>query len=106
MSKNVKHTKAQRATLRVVVITSFINTFIGSALNIAIPSLENYFDAGASSVGWVVSAYMLTVSALSVPFGKLADDTGRKRIILIGIGGFGLVTALSIFAPSIEIMLI
>ena len=46
--------REQRNTICVCVITSFITTFMGSALNLSIPSLEEEFKAGAQTVGWVI----------------------------------------------------
>ena len=66
--------REQKNTILVCVITSFITTFMGSALNLSIPSLEEEFKVGAQTVGWVVTIYMLTCSALAVPFGRLADS--------------------------------
>ena len=77
--------REQRNTICVCVITSFITTFMGSALNLSIPSLEEEFKAGAQTVGWVITIYMLTCSALAVPFGRLSDRVERRSIMRTGI---------------------
>lgn len=89
----MKYEKEQKTTIFVVVTTTFITTFTGSALNLSIPDIGSDFHASASSVGWLVTAYMLTVAALSVPFGRIADLTGRKRILVMGILLFSLSSA-------------
>ena len=77
--------REQRNTICVCVITSFITTFMGSALNLSIPSLEEEFKAGAQTVGWVITIYMLTCSALAVPFGRISDRVERQSIMRTGI---------------------
>ncbi|MCL1808602.1 MAG: MFS transporter [Clostridiales bacterium] len=67
------------------MITAFVATFTGSALNLSIPAMGRDFNVSASMIGWVVTSYMLTVAALSVPFGRLADITQKKRVFLLGL---------------------
>lgn len=96
----------QKNTLRMTVVTALITTFLGSAINLCVPTLEAEFHTSAVTIGWIVTAYMLTVSSLSVPMGKLADATGRKRILMIGISLMGLVSLASCFAVSIRMLLV
>lgn len=97
--------KKQLTTILVVIITAFITTFTGSALNLSVPAIGTEFHASASFIGWIVTGYILAAAALSVPFGRLADLTGRKRILVIGILIFALCSGASAFAWSIEALL-
>ena len=69
----------RRAVITVVVITAFITTFTGSALNLSIPDIGSQFGASAGRMGWLVSGYTLSVAAFSVPFGRLAEMCIRDR---------------------------
>ena len=100
-----KFTKSQLATISVVIITAFITTFTGSALNLSIPAIGTEFHASASFIGWIITGYILAAAALSVPFGRFADLTGRKRILVIGIFIFALCSGAGAFAWSIEVLL-
>ena len=91
--------------LFVTVVTSFMTTFMGSALNLSIPNLEADFQVGAALIGWVVTTYTLTVAAFSVPFGKLADVIGRRKILIPGIGIFGFSSLCCAFAGNIWLLL-
>ncbi len=93
--------KVQKATIFVAVITSFITTFMGSALNLSVPDMSNEFHVGAGAIGWVVTVYMLIAAAFSVPFGRIADLTSRKRILVCGITIFGVASCFGIFAGSL-----
>lgn len=99
-------TKQQIATLAVTMITSFITTFTGSAMNLSIPAIGTEFRISAASISWIVNGYMLAAAALSVPFGRIADITGRRRIILTGIFLFSIGSAAGGFATAYNILLV
>lgn len=99
-------TKQQKKILKVAVVTSFITTFMGSALNLSIPDLEEQFQVSGALIGWVVTAYTLAVAASCVPIGKIADVKGRRTIFLLGIGAFGITSVLCSFASNIWMMLL
>lgn len=80
--------KGQKVTVLVAVITSFVTTFTSSALNLSVPDIGAEFHVSAVLIGWIVTGFILTSAAFSVPFGRLADLTGRKRILIGGIGLF------------------
>ncbi len=101
----MKYKKEQKTIIFVVITTAFITTFTGSALNLSIPDMGHYFQVSASIVGWLVTAYMLTVAALSVPFGRIADLTCRKRILVIGILIFSLSSAAAVFGVSMWMLI-
>ena len=70
--------------LFLVVITSFINPFLGAAINIALPAISEEFSMGAVGMSWVAMAFLLCSAVFLVPLGKLADIRGRKMIFLLG----------------------
>lgn len=57
-------------------------------------------------VSWIVSAYTITVAATSLPFGKLADEIGRRPVFLAGITLFGAASLASAFSLNIWMMII
>ncbi|MDF3000483.1 MAG: transporter [Bacillota bacterium] len=105
MKKEITARNAQLATIFVVVITAFITTFTGSALNLSIPAMGSEFQASATLIGYIVTGYILAAAVLAVPFGRLADLTGRKRILVLGILIFALCSAASAFVNSIHMLL-
>ncbi len=94
-----------KTILKVAMLTSFLTTFMGSALNLSIPNLEADFQVGATLIGWVVTSYTLSVAALSVPFGKVADAAGRRKVLLSGVGLFCFFTLACAFAWNIWVLL-
>ena len=87
-------------------MTSFVSTIMGSALNLAIPAMEADFGISGAMAGWIVTAYSMSVAALAVPMGKLADVTGRRRILLCGIASFGVLAVLIMMVPDIRMLFV
>jgi len=96
----------QKSTIFVAIITSFITTFMGSALNLSVPVMSEEFDVSAGAIGWVVTIYMLISSAFSVPFGRIADITARKRILVTGIAIFSASALFAAFSQNLAMVLI
>ncbi|NML37895.1 MFS transporter [Chitinophaga sp. G-6-1-13] len=83
-------TVSLRSTAGRWVVTSSIlasaMAFIdGTALNVALPSLQRSLHASGTDLFWVLNAYMLMLAALILLGGTLGDRLGRRRIFMIGI---------------------
>jgi EmrB/QacA subfamily drug resistance transporter len=71
-----------------------------TAMNVAIPAIEEDFDTGVTTTQWVVNAYALTFGVLIVTGGRLADLFGRRNAFFLGAGIFGLMSLLAGAAQS------
>ena len=69
----------------IVMITTFITPFMGNAINLGIPQMGLEYGVDQSWLNWVVTSYLLTTAAFLLPFGRLADIVGRKKIYLMGM---------------------
>jgi len=78
----------KKTTLFIVTLAAFLAPFDGSSVNIALPSIGKEFAMDAISLGWVATAYLLASAMFLVPFGRVADIYGRKKIFTIGILAF------------------
>lgn len=81
---NVKNDVSKRAALIVATVASFVTPFMGSSLNIALPSIGREFSMDAILLSWVATSYLLAAAVFLVPFGRIADIHGRKRIFTYG----------------------
>ena len=72
-------------TLSIVMIASFITPFMSNAINLAIPAIGMEFGATQGLLNWVISSFLLSTTAFMLPFGRLADQYGRKKIFLSGM---------------------
>jgi len=70
--------------LIISVAASFFNPLMGAAVNIALPKISVEFDMNAIAMSWIAMAFLLASAIALVPFGKIADIYGRKKIFLIG----------------------
>jgi EmrB/QacA subfamily drug resistance transporter len=86
--------------LFVVILTSFVNPFLGASINIALPSISEEFSMGAVGMSWVAMAFLLSSAVFLVPLGKLADIQGRKRIFFMGNIIIALTSLLCALSPS------
>ncbi|MDD3730907.1 MAG: MFS transporter [candidate division Zixibacteria bacterium] len=77
--------KNKRAALIVATVSSFIGPFMGSSVNVALPSIGQQFSLGAVQLGWVNNAFLLAAAMFLIPFGRLSDIYGRKKIYLWGV---------------------
>lgn len=100
------HTQEQKNTILVAVITAFITTFMGSALNLSIPSMGKEFRVSAQEIGWVITVYMLTCCCLAVTFGRMADAWDRKQILRTGILIFAAASAAAVISRSMWVLLV
>lgn len=85
MNKYGSAEKVNRGVLLfVVMLSSFFNPFMGSAVNIALPSIGNELNMNAVSLSWIAMAFLLSSAIMLVPLGKLADIIGRRKMLLWG----------------------
>lgn len=87
----------KRSALLVASVSSFLAPFMISAINVAIERIGDDFHLDAVLQGWVNSAYLLTATIFLIPFGRVADIIGRKKVFVLGMG----VTAVSSFLSGI-----
>lgn len=78
----------KRIVLFIAALAGFLTPFDGSAVNIALPVMAAEFQLNALTLSWITTAYLLTSTVFLVPFGRIADIYGRKRIFLCGIAIF------------------
>jgi len=78
---------------------------MASTVNVALPSLGRELSLDAVTLGWIATAYLLSSAALLVPFGRIADIYGRKKIFAWGIGIFTLSSLLCGLADSATMLI-
>lgn len=91
----------KRSVLVVSTFAAFLTPFLSSAINLALPTIGRELHASAISMGWVVSSFILSSAIFLLPFGRLGDIVGRKKIFTLGISLFTLSTLLIVFSWDI-----
>ncbi len=79
----------------------FMSTLSNGIVNVALPVLTREFEASLVLAQWVVLGYVLCITGLLLPAGRLADMRGRKEVFLGGFVVFAIGAALCTFAPSL-----
>jgi len=95
---------AQLSALIIASISSFLTPFMISSVNIALPAIGKEFKSDAVLLSWVATSYLLAAAVSLVPFGKLADIYGRKKVFLSGqiiVTVTSLLAAFSVSAPML-----
>ncbi len=95
----------KRLTLIACILGSGIALLDGTAVNVALPSIQDALGGGLAAQQWVVNAYLLTLGSLILIGGSLGDLYGERRIFALGVGGFGATSLLCALAPTIEVLI-
>jgi EmrB/QacA subfamily drug resistance transporter len=95
----------RRAVAFVVNLGAFLTPFMAASLNLGLPAMGRELHMSATTLSWVASAYLLSAAVFTVPFGRIADIYGRRRILLYGNALFALFSLLAVFATSAAMML-
>lgn len=104
MSENNVVTK--RVTLLIASVSSFITPFLSSSINIALPTIGAEFGVDVVYLSWLVTSYLLATAVFLVPFGRIADIHGKKKVFLCGTFTFTVGSLLAVFVASAEMLLL
>ncbi len=94
------------SVLFIATLSSFLTPFMASSINIALPSIENEFPMDAVLLSWVATSYLLASAMFLVPFGRIADIHGRKKIFTYGILIFTVSSFLSAISTSAFVLIL
>jgi EmrB/QacA subfamily drug resistance transporter len=87
------------------ILASSMAYIDGSALNVALPSVQAGLHATGPQLLWVVNSYLLMLAALILIGGSLGDKRGRKRVFMAGIALFLLASLVCGLAPTVEFLI-
>jgi EmrB/QacA subfamily drug resistance transporter len=87
-------------TLLVVSVATYMLLLDITVVNVALPSIRQDLGASFTDLQWVVDAYALTLAALVLTAGSLADRLGRRRLFAAGLAIFSVASLLCALAPD------
>lgn len=96
----------KRSVLVVTAFAAFLTPFLSSAINLALPAISRDFNTSALQLGWIASSFILSSAIFLLPFGRLADIHGRKKVFTIGIMLFTFSSFLILFSWSFVSLLV
>ena len=94
------------AALLVSTLANFLTPFMSSAVNIALPAIGAEFSADAILLSWVPTSFLLAAAMFAVPFGRISDIYGMKKVFSAGVALFTVASLLSAVAPSAILLII
>src|SRR5258708_29675967 len=95
-----------RFVIATTILASSLAFVDGSVVNVGLPAIGASFRADADHLQWVVNAYLLPLSALLLLGGAVGDRFGRRRLLIAGVGLFGVASLACAAAPSLLWLLI
>ncbi|MGW3624967.1 MFS transporter [Streptomyces sp. NPDC000880] len=97
---------ANRWVVLVVLCVSLLLVALdATVLHVAVPAVTEDLRPSGVELLWIVDAYPLICAALLILFGTLGDRVGRRRVLLIGYGIFGVASVLAAFATEPEVLI-
>ena len=86
--------------LAALCLAFFVEMVDNTLLTIALPTIGRDLGSGTTGLQWVTGAYSLTFGGLLLTAGSLADRLGRRRVLLVGLVAFGLVSLVVVVVES------
>lgn len=91
--------------LGVTTLVVFLAVIDISAVNVAFPSIQEDLNTDRSTLGWIISGYNITVGALILAAGRLADSIGRRKVFIPGVFLFMVGSLLCGLSNSVEVLI-
>lgn len=86
--------------LLVVAVTSFMGTFLVSAVNIALPTIEKDLALNAIELSWIITAFILAMALFMLPSGSWGDRSDNRRLFKLGLILFTISSGICYVAPD------
>ncbi|UPZ33764.1 MFS transporter [Streptomyces sp. LRE541] len=92
ISRTYPSLRAAWIPLAALCLAFFVEMVDNTLLSIALPTIGRDLSSGTTALQWVTGAYSLTFGGLLLTAGSIADRFGRRRVLLIGLAVFGLLS--------------
>ncbi|MER6997329.1 MFS transporter [Streptomyces sp. NPDC000410] len=91
--------------LLVLCVSLLLVALDATVLHVAVPAVTEDLRPSGAALLWIVDAYPLVCASLLILFGTLGDRVGRRRILLLGYGLFGVASAVAALATTPEVLI-
>ncbi|MCX6002328.1 MAG: MFS transporter, partial [Chloroflexi bacterium] len=78
---------------------------MASSVTIALPSIGREFAINAVTLSWIATSFILSAAVFLIPFGRIADIRGRKKVFIWGGAIFGAASVMAALAWSAEVLI-
>ncbi|WP_433380737.1 DHA2 family efflux MFS transporter permease subunit [Actinoplanes sp. CA-142083] len=104
MTTTPLRSRVGEALIAATVLASMVGFLDANVVNVAVPAIGRDLGAGVAGLQWALTGYLLTVAALLLLSGALADHFGRRRILIIGLLAMLGSSVLCAVAPTIGVL--
>src|SRR5688500_15832078 len=104
-------TKARQAGRRewiglsVLALACLLYVMDLTVLHLAVPSISEDLKPSSAQLLWIIDIYGFLVAGFLITMGTLGDRIGRRKLLLIGAGAFGVASALAAYSDSAEMLI-
>lgn len=99
-------TRYKRQTLVALMLPQLMIVLNLAIINVALPAIRETFEAPADLMAWVITIYMLPFVAMMPLYGRLGDELGIRRMLLVGMAVFLVGTVINALSKSLPLLLI
>ena len=99
-SRTYTSLRAAWIPLAALCLAFFVEMVDNTLLSIALPTIGRDLGSGTTALQWVTGAYSLTFGGLLLTAGSIADRLGRRRVLLVGLAVFGLLSLCVVFVTT------
>lgn len=86
MQENIQYSKSYKnAVLFVICMAAALVPFMGSSVNLALVQIAKDYQINSITQSWILTAFLISSAIFQVPFGRMADIVGRKRVFMYGL---------------------
>jgi MFS transporter, DHA2 family, multidrug resistance protein len=103
--RNAQATRREWIGLAVIALPSLVYAMDLTVLTLALPSLSADLRPSSTELLWIVDIYGFLVAGFLITMGTLGDRIGRRRLLLIGAGAFGVASVVAAFSSSPEMLI-
>ncbi len=97
--------RRKRLVLLAAIMGSSVVALDATVVSVALPAIRADLGGGLAGQQWISTGYLLALGSLILIGGSLGDVFGERRVFSVGVGGFGLVSALCSVAPNIDFLI-
>jgi DHA2 family multidrug resistance protein-like MFS transporter len=91
--------------LAVLALAALVYVMDLTVLHLAVPAISRDLHPSSTQLLWIIDIYGFTVAGFLVTMGSVGDRIGRRKLLLIGAGSFGVVSILSAISSSPEMLI-
>ena len=93
---------ARNLAVACAMAAMFMQTLDQTIANVALPHMQGSLSASRDQITWVLTSYIIASAIMTAPVGWIASRFGKRRFIIVAVGGFTITSALCGMAQNLD----